>query len=609
MHARAFFERYLRGGWIYVLTVAGAAVAFGATQYLPRVFGRLPFAPYMIIGGLLTLFCGRAAGLLMTALTFVATLWLQTPPVRPLEGLGAALLALPTVWFIDRHQQAVRALRESRYRYQRLCELSNDIILTNDRDGRIVSVNAAGPRLAGYPPDAIVGRHSLEFVAPEHRERAIAARKQLLDGDASTVAALEVDVRAADGSTVTVDVRSGLVMADGKVAGFHTVARDMTERRRMEGQLRQSQKMEAVGRLAGGVAHDFNNMLTAIMGFAEVSLNGLGPDHPEAGHLRQILKTSDRAAELVRQLLAFGRRQVLRPIVVDPNEVLASLDSMLRRLIGADVALETRFGTDVGRVRVDPNQLIQILMNLAVNARDAMPQGGRLTMATGSTTAEPGAQRDGTRIQPGAYVVLTVADTGCGMDRATQARIFEPFFTTKPEGQGTGLGLATVYGIVKQSGGYIWVESQVGCGTRFEVYFQRVDDVAEEISVGAEVTSVCGTETVLVAEDEPAVRQLAREALGAVGYRVLDAADGVEALALATHHEAAIDMVVTDLVMPGMSGQELVTHLRRLRPGVRVLLISGYAPPASITAPFLQKPFTPRSLAREVRRILDAPSP
>jgi two-component system, cell cycle sensor histidine kinase and response regulator CckA len=464
--------------WVfYPLTVAGALVALEISHLFPLLTGRMPFAPFMIIGGLLTLYGGRGPGLLMTVLGLCATTWLLDLPVRPVESIGAALISLPTVWFIDKHQRAVRALHESERRYQHLCELSSDIILNDDLDGRIVSISD-GARRMGYPPESMLGRPSLDFVLPEHHERAIVARRQLLAEGVGGTVALELNLRAADGSEIVADVRSGLAVADGRVIGFQTVVRDMTGRRRLESQLRQGQKMEAIGRLAGGVAHDFNNLLTGITGFADLALDRLGADHPQSAEVRQILLIADQAKQFIRQLLAFSRRQELQPVVLDPNEVVASIEPLLRRLIGSNVTLEKKLDPGIARVKVDPGQLTQVLVNLAVNARDAMTDDGRLTIETRQVQVPDGTHRGGAKIEAGPYAVVTVADTGAGMDSATQARIFEPFFTTKPEGEGTGLGLATVYGIVKQSGGYIWVESEPGHGTRFDIYFPCVTSPA-----------------------------------------------------------------------------------------------------------------------------------
>jgi len=391
------------------------------------------------------------------------------------------------------------------------------------------------------------------------------------------------------------------------------LARDVTARRQLEDQLRQAQKMEAVGQLAGGIAHDFNNLLTAILGCTQLLLHATPPEDARREDVEEIKNAGLRAAELTRQLLAFSRRQVLAPKLLDMNSVVANMDKMLRRLIGEDVALVTELAADLGPVNADPGQLEQVLLNLAVNARDAMPQGGRLTIATANVVlTEEYAERHH-RLPPGQYVLLAVSDTGVGMDEATQKHLFEPFFTTKEVGKGTGLGLATVYGIVKQSGGYIWVYSEPGHGTTVKVYLPRVAGAAEPLPAAEAAPELRrGTETVLLVEDAAPVRTLARKSLENCGYRVLDAADGRAALDLSAHHAGGIDILVTDVVMPGMSGRELAERLAPLRPGMRVLYTSGYTDDAMVHqgvlrsgVAFLQKPFVPESLARKVREVLD----
>jgi nitrogen-specific signal transduction histidine kinase/ActR/RegA family two-component response regulator len=385
---------------------------------------------------------------------------------------------------------------------------------------------------------------------------------------------------------------------------------DVTERQRLEQQLRQAQKMEAVGRLAGGVAHDFNNLLTAILGSADLLLGRLPLDHPERVEAEEIRKAAMWAADLTRQLLAFSRQQVLDPHVFDLSAVVANMDKMLRRLAPADITLRTRLAPDLGAVRADPGQIEQVIMNLAVNACDAMPGGGTLTIETANVELGTGHAP----VHPGRYVVLTVSDTGMGMSATTQAHVFEPFFTTKERGKGTGLGLSTVYGIVKQSEGYVVLESEPGRGTTFRVYLPAVDAPVEAVAAGpARTESLRGEETVLVVEDQEPVRRLACKVLEREGYSVLAAADGPEALRVAAHHAGTIHILVTDVVMPGMSGREVEQRLAAERPEMRVLYLSGYAD-ASIVRDgvlepglaFLQKPFTPETLARRVREVLNA---
>ena len=383
--------------------------------------------------------------------------------------------------------------------------------------------------------------------------------------------------------------------------------------RKSEEQFRQSQKLEAVGLLAGGIAHDFNNLLTAINGYSELALMKLKQEDPLHRNLEEIKKSGERAANLTRQLLAFSRKQMLQPRVLDLNSVVVDIEKMLRRLIGEDINLRTSFDPALGSTKADPGQIEQVVMNLAVNARDAMPAGGKLTIETANIYLDERYAREHVGVTPGRYVMLAVTDTGTGMDAETQARIFEPFFTTKGEGKGTGLGLSTVYGIVKQSGGNVWVYSEVGHGTTFKVYLPRVDEDAEEYKRTTETEEILrGTETILLAEDEEVVRTLACEILETYGYRVLEATGGGAALLICEREKEQIDLLITDVVMPELSGRQLAERLKQLRPDMRVLYMSGYTDNAIVHqgvldkgANFIQKPFSPDALARKVREVLD----
>ncbi|MDZ4732224.1 MAG: response regulator [Nitrospirota bacterium] len=399
---------------------------------------------------------------------------------------------------------------------------------------------------------------------------------------------------------------------------------DRAERKRAEEALRQSekqfrhsQKMEAVGRLAGGIAHDFNNLLTVIMGYSQVLLKELGPQHPLRGKTEETLKAGEKAATLIRQLLTFSSKQSLDPKILSLNTAVTSLESLLRRLIGEDIQLVTTLDPANGRLRADQAQLEQVLANLVVNARDAMPKGGTLTIETAQVELTRSPVYQVTPLPPGNYVRLSVSDTGCGMDRKTQSHIFEPFFTTKEEGKGTGLGLSTVFGIVTQSGGAIDVTSRVGHGTRFDLYFPSVESgiltTAPTQPLGQ---TQKGTETILLVEDEPSVRTLIRDELRKLGYRVIEAKNGVEACLLATQQAGSLQLLLTDVVMPGMGGRELAQHLSVIKPDLRTLFISGYTDDVGImagqeegTSSFLQKPFTPEVLARAVRTLLDVSTP
>jgi two-component system, cell cycle sensor histidine kinase and response regulator CckA len=391
---------------------------------------------------------------------------------------------------------------------------------------------------------------------------------------------------------------------------------DATERRSLEAQLAQAQKMESVGRLAGGIAHDFNNLLTAILGYVDLMQGTLAAGDPISRHAQQIRKAADRASMLTRQLLAFSRKQILQPRVLDLNGVVEDSTQMLRRLISENIDLVTRLDPALLRVRVDPSQLQQVLLNLAVNARDAMPRGGTLAIVTGNVTLLAGALGRNPEVEPGPYVMLTVEDSGVGMDATTRARIFEPFFTTKRVGEGTGLGLSTVYGIVRQSGGHIVVESEPTHGSRFTIYLPAVAEAVDPPRPDNVLTEgPIGSETLLLVEDDAMVRMLAVEALRLKGYRVIEASDGREALLAAQQHRTAIDLVITDVVMPRMTGRELAERLTSSSPQMRVLFMSGY--PGSLIDQhgllergfdLLEKPFTPGTLITRVRQALDRPA-
>jgi len=407
------------------------------------------------------------------------------------------------------------------------------------------------------------------------------------------------------------DRLEGLAM---KVRRALKEAAQRTENRRLEEQLRQSQKVEAIGRLAGGIAHDFNNLLTAIIGYSTIALTSLEENAPVSADVLEIKKAGERAATLTGQLLAFSRKQVLRPRVLDLNDVIINTDKMLRRLIGEDIELITLLGTDLGRVEADPVQIEQIIMNLAVNARDAMPQGGKLTIETRNIELDAEFARKHVDVKPGPYVMLTVSDNGVGMDAEIQSHLFEPFFTTKEIGKGTGLGLSTVYGIVKQSGGNIWTHSEPGDGTVFKIYLPCVPEKAGTVEPAdkEQTEKLAGTETVLVVEDDSAVRKLVSSILVRNGYTVLEANDGEEALRLMIHHEGLVHLLLTDVVMPKMSGPQLGQRLATLQPGIPVLYMSGHTDKAIVehgmldpAAAFVQKPFAPDALLRKVREVLN----
>jgi two-component system cell cycle sensor histidine kinase/response regulator CckA len=501
---------------------------------------------------------------------------------------------------------AEAALRASEERFRALVENSSDALLLVDAHGRVTYLTPSSARHLGWQPDQIVGRSLLEFLHPDDRERAGARLADAVANPGEPVTE-EVRFHQADGSWRIMEGVAVNRLADPAVAGIVVNARDVTERRRLEEQLRQSQKMEAVGQLAGGVAHDFNNMLTAILGYCHLMLDEMPDGNPLRPDLLEIQAAGDRAASLTRQLLAFSRRQMLQPLVVNINTLVTQLEKLLRRLISEDVDLTAVLTPGLHAVTIDPASAEQILVNLTVNARDAMPRGGRLTIETANVELDDTYAATHVTMKPGSYVMLAVGDTGEGMDATTRARIFEPFFTTKEQGKGSGLGLATVYGIVKQSGGNIWVYSEPGHGTVFKVYLPATSPT---LAVASDAPM--GSETILLVEDEDTVRALAGEVLRRLGYVVLAAGHGEEALRVAAQHPDDIHLMVTDVVMPRMSGRDLADRLGIVRPAMKMLFMSGYTDHVVMQqdlAPgvaFLQKPFTPDVFARKVRSVLDA---
>ena len=533
-----------------------------------------------------------------------ARFWLSNAYLLP--------LAIASLLLIHRSFRLVAQLGESEDRFRALFESAPVGTALIDLDARIVSSNRSLEQLLGYRGAELVGRSFRELLAedgtPDRDADAADPLSDLLAGERERFSA-ERRLRRKDGTTALGQVALALARDAQRRPHFGiAMFEDLTERRQLEEQLRHAQKMEAVGQLAGGIAHDFNNLLTIILGRTRYALRLIGRNNPLSGDLDEIATAADRAAALTQQLLAFGRRQVLRPRVLDPNAVVTSTTGMLRRLIGQDIEIVVDLAPDLGHVRADPGQLEQVIINLAVNARDAMPGGGRLTIRTADVEVDESVDADHAPVS-GEYVLISVGDTGHGMDAETRSHIFEPFFTTKEPGKGTGLGLATVHGIVGQSAGYVRVESTPGAGSTFAVYLPRAFGVATPHDRPPAPTGMLtGCESVLLVEDDDGVRALVGLLLSEAGYSVLVARDGKEALRLAERHQDPIDLLLTDLVMPGLGGAELADAVAPLRPGIRVLYISGYAgeAPAGVGS-VVPKPFTEETLLRMVRQALDSP--
>jgi PAS domain S-box-containing protein len=503
-------------------------------------------------------------------------------------------------------KRAEDAMRQSESQFRALFENALDAVLIANDEGAYVDANPAACDLLGVSYNEVIGRTINDFT---ENDNPVAATRMLDQFLKEGTLRGELRLRRPDGSLVEVEFSATANFLPGR---HLALLRDVTERRKLEEQFRQSQKLESVGMLAGGIAHDFNNILTVITGYSELTLRRLDKVDPLARNVVEIKKAAERAASLTRQLLAFSRKQVLQPKVLDLNSVIVNIEKMLGRLVGEDMELRTSPGVGLGKVKADPGQVEQVILNLVVNARDAMPKGGKITIETANIYLDEAYARRHIAVQPGWYVMLAVTDTGQGMDAETQKYIFEPFFTTKEQGKGTGLGLSTVYGIVKQSGGNLWVYSEVGVGTSFKIYLPLVDEqLTKPDADTAPPESVAGTETILLAEDEEMVRNLARESLKMHGYTVLEAANAGEALLICQQYKGRIDLLLTDVVMPRVSGRELAEQLVSLRPDMRVLYMSGYPDQAIVhhgildeAIAFIGKPFTPDALAHKVVEVL-----
>jgi len=514
---------------------------------------------------------------------------------------------------LSQRQRAEKARADAETKYKMLVEHVNAIsyIAEIGIHGRWYFISPQVENILGYTPEEwlALAPNWDQHIHPDDLPVVLAAEEQSQNGFPFQA---EFRVNRKDGREVWLSDTAVIVQGSDSHPVMEGIMVDITERKALETQLQQSRKMEAVGRLAGGIAHDFNNLLTIISGYTELALSR--PQLPVEAHadIERIENASGRAAALVRQLLAFSRKQVLQPKILDLNKIVLNLDSLLRRLMDERIDMVTRVKDDLGKVKADPAQVEQVIMNLVVNARDAMPEGGRLVVETCNAELDANYAVEHVSVKPGRYVMLAVSDTGVGMDRQTVAHIFEPFFTTKESGRGTGLGLSTVYGIVKQSGGYIWVYSEPGKGSSFKVYLPRVDEVPDPVAAaGAAPRAQRGTETILLVEDEEAVRELIQTVLTEKGYDVIPSLDPQHAEQIAARFPGEIHLLLTDMVMPGTSGRELAERISARRQGIRVLFMSGYTDNVITSGgmleeglAFLQKPFSPGALVQKVREVL-----
>jgi two-component system cell cycle sensor histidine kinase/response regulator CckA len=516
---------------------------------------------------------------------------------------------------ISDRKLAEEAMRRSQQRLSIHFEHTPLAVVEWDLEFRVAAWNPSAERVFGYSREEAVGQHGSLIVPAQFRPFVDQVWQDLLDQKGGVRSANDNVTK--DGRTISCEwYNTPLVDDSGRVLGVASLVQDVTERVALEERLRQSQKMEAVGRLAGGVAHDFNNLLTVILGYSQILAEGVPAGSRLADSTAQIKSAADKASGITRQLLAFSRKQVLSPRVINLNDIMLNLDSLLRRLIGEDIEVLTVPDNGLGSVRADPGQIEQVIMNLALNARDAMPRGGKLTLETSNAQLDESYSRRHQPAEPGRYVMLAVSDTGHGMSAETQARIFEPFYTTKEVGKGTGLGLSMVYGIVKQSGGYIWVYSEPDRGTTLKIYLPRVDQPAEATAENRSKSVQRGTETILLVEDDAQLRQLSSSVLAHCGYKMLVAASPEEGVAICKENHHDIRLLITDVVMPRMNGRQLAEQVAQISKNIRVLYVSGYTSNAivhyGVLDPglwFLPKPFSLASLVAKVREVLDSPTP
>ncbi len=518
---------------------------------------------------------------------------------------GAATRVIGAMMDVTPRRRAERLQRESQAQTRLIFESSPEAMFVYDVETlRFLTANTAAVRRYGYSLKELQGM-TLHDIRPESQQIRLTS---ILPEQGDSAVYYDVQHRTRDGTLLDMEILTNALEFAGRPARY-VLARDVTERKRLEGQLRQVQKLEAVGQLAGGIAHDFNNLLTAITGHGGLLLDSLPEGSSDRQDVEQILRASDRAASLTQQLVAFSRKQVLQPRVIDLNGVVSNTERLLRRVIDANISIQSRLAPDLGPVVADPVQLEQVIVNLVVNARDAMPKGGEIQIGTRNLEGDEWRAGEWSIIPAGRYVELTIRDSGTGMDEATRARAFEPFFTTKEVGKGTGLGLSSAYGIVKQSNGFLWVRSAPGQGSTFTMHLPWSDRPVDNVTLPEHPARVPrGVETVLLVDDDASVRYVAHRALEGHGYQVLEAADPSAALALAAGNPS-IQLLLTDMMMPGLTGRELADRLVAQHPGLLVLFMSGYLDQSTLletNAAFLQKPFTPEALARKVRQVLDA---
>ena len=527
-------------------------------------------------------------------------------------SVADAKFILSTWLDISDRKRMEEELRDSKEYLESIINCLGDAIVVKDQLHRFVLVNDSFLKMEGKTRNEVLGETAYSMLPKDTADLVWKREEDTLNN--GTQNADEIGLPDNKGNIRTFMARTARLIDKQGNRQFVGAFRDITDYRRLQQQFLQSQKMEAVGMLAGGVAHDFNNLLNVINGYCEIILEDLGPQDPLRNDVEQISMAGKRASSLTTQLLAFSRKQILQPEMLDLNDLISGMTPMLRRLIRENIEFAALAAPGLGLVSADPSKIQQIIMNLVVNAGDAMPDGGKLIIETANVELDEDYVRRHQAGKPGDYVMLAISDNGVGMDEATQARVFEPFFTTKGKGKGTGLGLSTVYGIVKQSDGYVWVYSEPGKGTTFKIYLPRMSGQAKDPAPeNKKERSLRGSETLLVVEDEPAVRALTSRILREQGYTIIEAANGIEALDIARKHEGEINLLITDVIMPGVSGQDLAEQIRASRPDIKTLFVSGYTDNAiahqgilDADVAFLQKPFTVQSLCRKVRAVLDS---